>query len=108
MLTVPEAFGVEGLTTLVPVIIQGTGLGLGVTVTLGVIVTLGVMVTLGVILGVILTLGVIVMLGVTLGVALTVTLGDGYIGVQGVNDPVVYVILFTGFAEVTVSCMSET
>lgn len=48
------------------------------------------------------------MLGVTLGVALTVTLGDGYTGVQGVNDPVVYVILFTGFAEVTVSCTSET
>jgi hypothetical protein len=92
ILTVPEAFGVEGLTTLVPVIIQGNGL------TLGVIVTEGVILTLGVILGV----------TVTLGVTVAVTLGDGYIGVQGVNDPVVYVILFTGFADVSVSRTSET
>jgi hypothetical protein len=101
ILTVPEAFGVEGLTTVVPVIIQGNGL------TLGVIVTLGVILTLGVMLGVILTLGVIVILGVILTEGLTLTLGDGYTGVQGVNDPVVYVILFTGFADVSISCMSE-
>jgi hypothetical protein len=82
ILTVPEAFGVEGLTKVVPVIIQGNGVVLGVIVTLGVILTLGV------------TVGVILTLGVMLGVTVTVTLGDGYIGVQGVNNPVVKVVLY--------------
>lgn len=73
-------------------------------------VILGDTVTEGVTLGVTVTLGVLVTDGVTVTEGDTVILGviDGYIGTHGVNDPTVYVILFTGFADVTVSCTSET
>ena len=75
--TLPVALGVEGLTTLVPLIVQGIGVEEGVTVTLGVIVTEGVILTLGVTLGVIETEGVMLGVIVKLGVMLTLGVTEG-------------------------------
>jgi hypothetical protein len=94
----PVALGVEGLTTLVPLIIQGIGVEEGVTVTVGVIEIEGVILTLGVILGVIETegvmLGVIETDGVTVGVivklGVTLTLGV----TEGTGPPQLTVALF--------------